>query len=96
MKGKMFFQSVVITFFVLMNSFSLIAMEKPLSLNSKRELFVDFYLIDQLDNTQLVLHEPRDEGPVLYFEKPWEGIMSAYVTVIKDGPLYRLYYRGCT
>ena len=28
------------------------------------------------------------------FDKPWEGPFSGYCTVIKDGDLYRLYYRG--
>ncbi len=65
-----------------------------IQLDSKRELFVDYYLIDSLKNTCLVMHEPRDEGPVLYFDKPWEGAFSGYCTIIKDGNTYRLYYRG--
>src|SRR5262249_58492651 len=28
------------------------------------------------------------------FNSPWEGIDTAYVTVMKDGPRYRMYYRG--
>ncbi|MDH5604837.1 MAG: hypothetical protein OEY51_12895 [Cyclobacteriaceae bacterium] len=59
-----------------------------------RELFIDHFLIDTLLNTELVLHSPRDEGPVLFFDKPWEGPFSAYVTVIRDDSLFRLYYRG--
>ncbi len=69
-------------------------LSKPLNLSSDRELFVDYYLIDKMDNTRLVLHHPHDEGPVLKFDKPWEGAFCGYVTVIKDGSLYRLYYRG--
>ena len=68
--------------------------QTPLNLGSDRELFVDHYLIDKLDNTRLVLHHPHDEGEVLKFDKPWEGPFCGYVTVIKDGELYRLYYRG--
>jgi hypothetical protein len=31
---------------------------------------------------------------VLRFDKPWEGSFCGYATVLQDGPLYRLYYRG--
>ena len=65
-----------------------------IELDSRRELFVDNYLIDKLDGTSLVMHNPHDEGEVLQFDKPWEGPFCAYVTVIKDEETYRLYYRG--
>lgn len=68
--------------------------EGPIELGSRRELFVDHYLIDRLDNAQLVLARPHDEGEVLKFDKPWEGPFCGYCTVIKDGDLYRVYYRG--
>lgn len=70
--------------------------DKPLiiQLNSDLELFVDHHLIDTMINTRLVLHHPVDEGPVLRFDKPWEGPFSGYCTVIKDNDTYRLYYRG--
>ena len=65
-----------------------------IDLNSNRELFIDHFLIDQLIGTQLIMHRPIDEGPVLKFDKPWEGPFCGYCTVIKDGDIYRLYYRG--
>lgn len=61
---------------------------------SRRELFIDHYLIDRLDGVRLVLHHPHDEGPVLKFDEPWEGPFCGYCTVIKDGDKYRFYYRG--
>ncbi len=42
----------------------------------------------------LELHPPRRAEVVLRFDKPWEGSHSAYVTVLKDGDRYRMYYRG--
>ena len=63
-------------------------------LGDRREIFVDNYLIDKLDGIQVVKHSPHDEGPVLYFDKPWEGVFCGYCTIIKDGDLYRVYYRG--
>ncbi|MCK5705467.1 MAG: hypothetical protein KAI29_30165 [Cyclobacteriaceae bacterium] len=65
-----------------------------INLNSDRELFIDHFLIDQLIGTQLIMHRPIDKGPVLQFDKPWEGPFCGYCTVIKDGGTYRLYYRG--
>jgi len=68
--------------------------EEPAAIGSRRELFVDHYLVDRLEGTRLVLHRPHDEGPVLRFDKPWEGRFCGYATGIKDGATYRLYYRG--
>lgn len=68
--------------------------QEPLLIKDNRELFVDRYLIDSLDNIVIKLHHPIDEGAVMYFDEPWEGNFSGYVTVIKDEDLYRVYYRG--
>ncbi len=63
-------------------------------IGDRRELFVDHYLVDRLDNVRLVLHAPVDEGPAIIFDNPWESSFSGYVTVMKDGDVYRAYYRG--
>ncbi|NOY76705.1 MAG: hypothetical protein GXO76_02415 [Calditrichaeota bacterium] len=63
-------------------------------IGSQLELFVDHYLIDTLKNVSFQMHHPIDRGPVLQFDEPWEGPFSAYCTIIKDGDLFRLYYRG--
>ena len=65
-----------------------------MDIGSRRELFVDKALIDRLDGTELVLHEPRPEGPVIRFDEPWEGPLCGYYTVMKDGDVFRMYYRG--
>ena len=67
---------------------------KIINIGSQRELFVDKYLIDKMENVVLELHHPKDEGPVLYFDKPWEGPFSAYCTILHDDKLFRAYYRG--
>ena len=64
------------------------------NIGNQRELFVDHYLISKLVDAQLVLHEPKDEGEVLRFDKPWEGPFCGYFTMIKDGNKFRAYYRG--
>ena len=74
---------------------ALAAEETPVrDIGSRRELFVDNWLIDTLKTARLKLHHPVPREVVLRFEEPWEGIFCAYVTVIKDGDLYRMYYRG--
>src|SRR6266481_3663460 len=65
-----------------------------IELGSRRELFVDHFLIEKMEGAQLKLHEPQREGIAVKFDRPWEGEFSGYTTVIKDGALYRMYYRG--
>lgn len=63
-------------------------------IGSRREVFVDRFLIDSMRGVELRLHEPRDEGTVLQFNEPWEGIHCGYSTIIRDGDRFRVYYRG--
>ncbi len=65
-----------------------------MEIGHKLQLFVDRALIDQMENTQLRLHSPERREAVFRFDAPWEGPMSAYVTVMEDDEVYRLYYRG--
>src|SRR5205809_346848 len=67
---------------------------EALQLGSRRELFVDRFLIEKMDGVQLKLHEPQREGVALKFDQPWEGGFSGYTTVLKDAGLYLMYYRG--
>ena len=68
--------------------------ERSIDLGSRRELFVDDYLIERMDGVHLELQQPRDEGAVFWPDRPWEGGWTGYYTVIKDGETFRLYYRG--
>ena len=69
---------------------------KPIDIGSRRELFVDRYLIDQLRGVTLELHHPRHEGIVVKRDFPWEGRSCfGYITVLKDTDRYRMYYRAC-
>ena len=70
------------------------AAAEPVKLETRRELFVDDYLVESLRDTRLVLHHPEPREIVLRFDRPWEGLYSGYETVLKDGDLYRFYYRG--
>jgi len=59
----------------------------PLDIQDRRELFVDSYLIDTLENLSLKLHEPQLATPDSSQPK------GDYMTILRDGGLYRLYYR---
>ena len=66
----------------------------PIDIESRLELFVDRFLIEKMDGARLKLHEPAPAGTAVPFDRPWEGSFSGYVTVLKDGGTYRMYYRG--
>jgi len=68
--------------------------DEPVAIGSRLELFVDDFLIARLDGARLKLHEPRPAGVALRFDQPWEGSFCGYVTVLKDGDRFRMYYRG--
>jgi hypothetical protein len=72
----------------------LLMAEDPYDIGSRRELFLDRWLIDRLDGTELRLQRPIEREPVLTLDRPWEGAFCGYFTVIKDGTDYHLYYRG--
>ena len=65
-----------------------------INLGDRREIFVDYHLIDRLTGTSLVMQRPVDQGPVLFFDDPWEGPFAFLGAIIKDKDTYRMYYRG--
>ncbi len=67
----------------------------PLNIESRLELFVDDYLVDQLsDGAALRLHTPQPKEVALVYDRPWEGNTCGYVTVFRDYNRFRMYYRG--
>jgi hypothetical protein len=73
----------------------LLAADAVTDIGDRLEIFVDHALIDTMDGATLTLGQPRPEEISLTFDHPWESSFSAaYMTVIKDGGTYRLYYRG--
>lgn len=69
-------------------------MEGEVTVGARWELFVDRYLISEMQGARLELNEPRRGEVVLVTDKPWEGPDSAYYTILRDGDTLRLYYRG--
>jgi hypothetical protein len=70
------------------------ASEIPISIGSRRELFVDEFLIESRKNTQLILHHPQPQEIALHCDRPWEGNTCIYFRIIPDGGKYRMWYQG--
>jgi hypothetical protein len=85
---------LILLAFLLSSTLSVLTAEPPVDLGSKRELFVDEYLIDSMEGVALKLHKPQAQDVALVCDAPWEGNTSAYFTLFQDGDIYRAYYRG--
>ncbi len=63
--------------------------EEVIEIGSRRELFVDRFLIEKLDGAELKLHHP------VKTPRPKSPLPERHmVTIIKDGDLLRAYYRS--
>jgi hypothetical protein len=71
------------------------AKKGPIDIGGRLELFVDEHLADRLEgDAKLHLHKPKGGEVVLTHDKPWEDSSMAYFSALRDGDLYRMYYRG--
>lgn len=67
----------------------------PADIGTRRELFVDDWLIDRLIGTATTrLHAPQPREVVMVHDAPWEGSGSGYHSVFHDGSRYRMYYKA--
>jgi hypothetical protein len=64
----------------------------PIDVGSRRELFVDQFLIDRRDGVELRLQRPTPREIVLIHDAPWEGSGCGYHIVFRDGARFRMYY----
>jgi hypothetical protein len=64
------------------------------SIGSRRELFVDRFLVDTLDGARLKLNEPTPAGVAIKYDTSEEGYpdhpISFYTTVFKDDDLAQI------
>jgi hypothetical protein len=63
-----------------------------IEIGTRRELFVDDFLIDRRDGLELRLQAPAPREVVLKHDAPWEGSGCGYPTVFRDGAVVRMYY----
>jgi hypothetical protein len=67
----------------------------PIDIGTRRELFIDTYLIDRLEGqAKQRLHRPIPREIVMVHDAPWEGTGSGYHSVFQDGKRYRMYYKA--
>ena len=72
-----------------------IAADKPPQIGTRLEVFVDDWLVDRFEgDAARHVHKPLGKEGVLMNDKPWEDTTLGYVSVLKDGDLFRMYYRG--
>jgi hypothetical protein len=86
MKTKRFMQMIAVLIFAVPVSAE--SDSAVIELGSRRELFVDRFLIDTLDNTHLILHHPI-QAPISATQPK-----GGYVTILLDAGQYRMYYRS--
>ncbi len=64
-------------------------------IGNRWEPLVDRFLVDHLEGA--ARHElvpPEYAGVVFTFDAPWEGRYCGYVTILRDGSRFLMYYRG--
>ncbi len=67
---------------------------EPIDIGSRRELFVDDFLIDTLNGARREMHSPQPREVVMQFDRPWESFSPGWVTIIQDDNVLRMYYRA--
>jgi len=77
-----------------MHFLALALLAAAVDLGTRLEMFVDEFLVERKSNVEHRLTEPTKREVVLELNKPWEGPVSAYFTVFRDGEKIRMYYRG--
>ena len=73
---------------------SVAAAVEPIDIGSRLELLVDGHLIDSMTGVSLRLDKPTPREVAIVFDAPWEGNMTGYHTIFRDGDQYRMYYKA--
>lgn len=73
----------------------LAAPETPITVDQRRQLFLDDYLVASMTNVRRHIHpaEKHPGNPVLWATEPWEDRLNiVYGSVIRDENRYRMWY----
>ena len=82
----------------LLGSFCFIHAADPIAAGKRRELMLDDFLFESVQNLTFRQHTIKDEERVLDLNADWEGrkyfgiTACGYPVVFRDGDLYRMYY----
>ncbi len=92
---KNMIRTVTLSLLLMNLCLTVIDAEEAIDIGSRRELFVDQFLIKKVvGQAELKLHQPTQREIAIVFNEPWEGNSSGYPTVFQDGKIFRMYYRG--
>jgi len=81
--------------FAMVVTSSMLFAANAIDIGSRRELFVDDFLIEKLTGkAEQLLHHPQPQEIAITHDLPWEGSGSGYHSVFKDGDKYRMYYKS--
>jgi hypothetical protein len=69
-------------------------MINTINIGSRRELFVDDYLIDILQDARLQLHHPERREVAFLCDARWEDNVAGFNSLVREGDSVRLYYRA--
>ncbi len=64
------------------------------NISGKRQLMWDKELIDKSENVKVRLHNPQRQNIAFVADAPWEKMYFGYMSTVKVGDTYRIYYRG--
>ena len=70
--------------------------DAPIHIGTRRELFVDDYMIDLFDNAALHLHPPVRKNVFFAVEEPRENACTACYNLVQDQGRVRVYYPATT
>ena len=63
------------------------------NLGSNREVCWDKHIVDTMENACVRMHKAEKKNVVMECDEPWEELRAGYLSVLKLGDTYRLYYR---
>ncbi len=65
-----------------------------IQLGSTREVCWDMYFVEESEGVTLTMHKPVRKNVVLNCDAPWEGSHCGYISLLKVGDVFRMYYRA--
>ena len=63
------------------------------SLGKGREVCWDTHIVDTMENARVQMHKPTRKNVVMECNEKWEELRAGYLSVLKLGDTYRMYYR---
>ena len=92
-RNTLFLVVGLITVILLSPAGRMLAEDAAIDVGTRRQLFVDGYLIEKMTGARHVLHRPVRRDVAIAPEHPWEQHGVSYMVTFKDGGRFRAWYR---